>query len=99
MLNVIEKTIADLPTQKITDIITEKITDKLSRVELEFLKSIIGFLEKNETIDNYRAQLLTNKSAISIKKYFEKFVNVGILIGIGKNKGRKYKLNGKENDK
>ena len=93
MLNSIAKALDELPANKITDIIPDKITDKLSKTELEFLKSIAGFLENNGAIDNYRAQLLTNKSAESVKKYFTVLVQAGIVTAIGVNKGRKYKLN------
>ena len=92
MLSAITKALSELPVSKITDIIPEKITDKLSKTELEFLKGIIGFLENNGEIDNYRAQLLTNKSAVSVKKYFAKLVEVGALTAHGATKARKYKL-------
>ncbi|MDR0753548.1 MAG: Fic family protein [Holosporaceae bacterium] len=93
MLDVISKTLKELPVNKITDIIPDKITDKLTKSELEFLQSILGFLENNGAIDNYRAQLLTNKSSESVKKYFATLTDAGILISVGANKGRKYKLN------
>jgi len=51
-----------------------------------------GYLDKNGEITNYRAQLLTNKSDISVKKYFAKFVEFGLLEVEGKNKGRKYRI-------
>ena len=81
-----------MPVNKITDIIPDKITDKLSRGELDFLRGIIGFLENNDKIDSHRAQLLTNKSAESVKKYFAALTMAGILVATGENKGRKYKL-------
>jgi predicted HTH transcriptional regulator len=62
---------------------------------LEFLEQIAGYMDKNGEITNYRAQLLTNKSDISAKKYFAKFVEVGILKIEGKNKGRRYTINKK----
>ncbi|MDR0942747.1 MAG: Fic family protein [Holosporales bacterium] len=93
MLEAIDKSLNELPTDKSTDIIPDKLTDNLAKGETEFLKSIIGFIKNNETIDNYRAQLLTNKSAESVKKYFAALIKAGILIATGKNKGRKYKLN------
>jgi Fic family protein len=93
MLNIILNTLKELPVKKITDIFPEKITDKLSKTELEFLKNIIGYLENNATIDNYRAQLLANKSADSVKKYFVSLVKLAILTAEGTNKGRKYRLN------
>ena len=92
MLEAIAMALSELPVSKITDIIPDKLTDKLSKTELEFLKSIIGFLENNGEIDNYRAQLLTNKSSESVKKYFSALINAGILIAVGANKGRKYRL-------
>jgi len=82
-----------LTSRKITDIFTDINTDKLSKPELEFLEQIAGYLDKNGEISNYRAQLLTNKSDISVKKYLAKFVELGLLEVEGKNKGRKYKIN------
>jgi len=82
-----------LTSRKITDIFTDINTDKLSKTELEFLEQIAGYLDKNGEISNYRAQLLTNKSDISVKKYLAKFVELGLLEVEGKNKGRKYKIN------
>jgi predicted HTH transcriptional regulator len=91
MLNVVLQALEELPARKITDIFTDINTDKLSKAELEFLEQIAGYLDKNGEITNYRAQLLTNKSDISVKKYFAKFVELGLLQVEGKNKGRKYK--------
>jgi Fic family protein len=93
MLDIVLKTVKDLPVKKITDIITDIITEKLSKTELEFLENIVGYLRNNCIIDNYRAQLLTNKSADSVKKHFATLVKLGILIAEGTNKGRKYRLN------
>lgn len=92
MLEAIAAAISELPINKITDIILDKITDKLSKAELEFLRGIIGYLENNGEIDNYRAQLLTNKSADSVKKYFATLIEARVLLATGANKGRKYKL-------
>ncbi|GHU68012.1 cell filamentation protein Fic [Bacteroidia bacterium] len=90
MLNTILQALEELPTRKITDIFTDINTDKLTKAELEFLEQIAGYIDKNGEITNYRAQLLTNKSDVSVKKYFAKFVEMGILKMEGKNKGRKY---------
>ncbi|MDR1847034.1 MAG: Fic family protein [Bacteroidales bacterium] len=92
MLEIIKTTIKELPTKKFTDIFPDKITDKLTKTELEFLKTITGFIENNGSIDNYKAQLLTNKSAESVKKYFAALIKKDILIAEGENKGRKYRL-------
>jgi Fic family protein len=93
MLNAILQALEELPSKKITDIFTDINTDKLSKAELEFLEQIAGSLDKNGEMTNYRAQLLTNKSDISVKKYLAKFVELGLLQVEGKNKGRKYKIN------
>jgi predicted HTH transcriptional regulator len=96
MLTAIASALSELPVNKITDIIpdklTDKLSDKLSKTEMEFLMRIIGFLENNGDIDNYHAQLLTNKSAESVKKYFAALIEAGVLTAVGTNKGRKYKL-------
>jgi predicted HTH transcriptional regulator len=59
---------------------------------LGFLEQIAGFIENNGEITNYRAQVLTAKSAESVKKYLAKFVEAGVLVAEGENKGRVYKL-------
>jgi Fic family protein len=92
MLESIAQALLELPVGKITDILPEKIIAKLSKTELEFLRGIIGFLENNGEIDNYRAQLLTNKSAGSVKKYFAALSAAGVLIPHGATKARKYTL-------
>jgi predicted HTH transcriptional regulator len=78
-------------TQYITDIITDIfpniVTDKLTKTELEFLEQIAGFVENNSEITNYRAQVFTAKSAESVKKHLAKFVEVGIFVAEGENKG------------
>jgi len=92
MLHAILQALEELPNKKITDIFTDINTDKLSKAELEFLEQIADYLDKYGEINNYRAQLLTNKSDSSVKKYFAKFVEIGLLKVEGKNKGRKYKI-------
>jgi Fic family protein len=93
MLHAILQALDELPVRKITDIFTDKITDILSKTELEFLELIAGYIDKYGEITNYRAQLLTHKSDVSVKKYFAKFVEIGILRVEGRNKGRKYLIN------
>lgn len=56
------------------------------------MKQIAGYVEKNGQITNYRARVLTNKSGESVKKYFMKFVEIGLFAAEGENKGRVYKL-------
>ena len=92
MLNSILQALEELPVRKITDIFTDINTDKLSKAELEFLEQIAGYIDRNGEITNYRAQLLTNKSDVSVKKYLAKFAEIGLLQVEGKNKGRKYRI-------
>lgn len=90
MLDVIYQSLAELPVHKVTDIFPDIDTDMFSKTELEFLESIAGYIEKHEEITNYRAQILTNMSAESVKKYLAKFVEAGLFQAVGENKGRKY---------
>lgn len=90
MLNVIYQSLAELPVHKVTDIFPDIDTDMLSKTELEFLESIAGYIEKHGEITNYRAQILTNMSAESVKKYLAKFVEAGLFQAIGEKKGRRY---------
>ncbi|MDR2196838.1 MAG: hypothetical protein LBO07_02610 [Coriobacteriales bacterium] len=76
----------------LTDIIPDKITDILSKGEREFLFAIFSYLCERGEINNYRAQTLTGKSADSVKKYFAKLVQIGLLQAVGKNKGRVYRF-------
>jgi Fic family protein len=93
MLNAILRALEEVAVRKITDIFTDINTDIFSKGELEFLEQIAGYLDNTGEITNYRAQLLTNKSDVSVKKYLAKFVEVGLLNVEGKNKGRKYLIN------
>ena len=94
MLKIILETLDNLPQNRIIDIFNDKITDILSSKEEElFLEAIIPYLQKNKEISNFKVQFLTNKSAESIKRFFRKFTNAGLLIAVGEKKGRVYKLN------
>ncbi len=86
MLNAIYQALSELSVHTLTDI----FTDKLAKGELGFLEQIAGYLARNGEITNYRAQLLTNKSSASAKKYLGRFVQLGLLEAVGENKGRKY---------
>ena len=92
ILTAILRAIETLPKPNITEIIPEKITDKLTKTEREFLLHIIGFLQNNGEINNYRAQLLTRKSSEMVKKLLTSLTSKGILTATGQTKGRKYKL-------
>jgi Fic family protein len=93
MLTAIRQALEEQSVRKITDIFADINTDKLTGAELEFLGRIAGYLDKNGEITNYRAQLLTNKSGSSVKKYLARFAALGLLQTEGENKGRKYTIN------
>ena len=90
MLDAILQALGEVAVQKITDIFPDINPDILTRTELAFLEGIAGYLGKNGSVTSYRARLLTGKSAESVKKYFARFVGLGLLAIEGKNKGRKY---------
>jgi Fic family protein len=95
MLDAISRTITKILERQNTELFTELLTDKntvLSKTEKAFFYNIMQFLEENNEIDNYKAQLLTNKSAVSVKKYFASLVKAGILSAHGATKARKYRL-------
>jgi Fic family protein len=76
----------------LTDKIPDIFTDKLTKSEKEFLFAIYHYLCEHGEINNYRAQTLTGKSADSVKKYFARLVEIGLLQAIGENKGRVYRF-------
>ncbi len=90
MLSAIYQALEELPVHKVTDIFPDIDTDKFSKSELEFIEAIVGYIEKHGEITNYRAQVLTNLSAESVKKYLAVLVKAGLFDATGKNKGRKY---------
>ncbi|MDR2383788.1 MAG: hypothetical protein LBD76_07915 [Prevotellaceae bacterium] len=65
----------------------------ISISELEFPEQVAGYIDKNDEITNYRAQLLTNKSDISVKKHLARFVELGILRVEGKKQGTEIMTN------
>jgi Fic family protein len=86
----------DRDTTGMATILTDKIpdifTDKLTKSEKEFLFAIYHYLCEHGEINNYRAQTLTGKSSHSVKKYFAKLVEIGLLQAVGENKGRFYRF-------
>jgi Fic family protein len=90
MLSAIHQALQELPVHKVTDIFPDIHTDILSKTELEFLEQIARYVENHGEITNYRAQILTNRSAESIKKLLARLVELRLLDAVGENKGRKY---------
>ena len=68
---------------EMTDILTDKMTDK----ELQRLKILEVYFEKNNYIDNSEAQKILNVLDSTARRFLNKLVKGGILEG----KGRKYR--------
>ena len=68
------------------DILTDKMTDK----ELQRLKIVEQYFEKNNYIENSEAQKILNTSDLTERRFLNKLLKNGILEAVGENKGRKY---------
>ena len=82
--NIVKKEKNDL---KMTDILTDKMTDK----ELQRLKILEVYFEKNNYIDNSEAQKILNVSDSTARRFLNKLVKNGILEAVGEKKGRNYR--------
>ena len=67
------------------------MTDILTDKELQRLKILEGYFEKNNYIDNSEAQKILNVSDSMARIFLNKLVKGGILEAIGERKGRKYR--------
>lgn len=70
-----------------TDILTDKMTDK----ELQRLKILKVYFEKNNYIDNSETQKILSVSDSMARRFLNKLVKGGILEAIGERKGRRYR--------
>ena len=89
ILEIIKETLEELQKNnlKMTDILTDKMTDK----ELQRLKILEVYFEKNNYIDNSEVQKILNVSDSTARRFLNKLVKGGILEAIGERKGRKYR--------
>lgn len=78
--NIVKKEKKDL---KMTDILTDK--------ELQRLKILEEYFEKNNYIENNEAQKILNISDSTVRRFLNKLVKNGILEAFGEKKGRKYR--------
>ncbi|MEG1739678.1 MAG: Fic family protein, partial [Bacilli bacterium] len=92
MLNMILQTIEKFDSSNSLAKIKEEYLNVLTKSEREVLSTLINYFNKNEFLDTDTAVTILNKSKVNIRKYFGKFMKLNILIPIGENKGRKYKL-------
>ena len=89
ILEIIKETLEELQKKdlKMTDILTDKMTDK----ELQRLKILEVYFEKNNYIDNSEVQKILNVSDSTARRFLNKLVKGGILEAFGEKKGRKYR--------
>ena len=89
ILEIIKETLEELQKNnlKMTDILTDKMTDK----ELQRLKIMEVYFEKNNYIDNSEVQKILNVSDSTARRFLNKLVKNGILEAFGEKKGRKYR--------
>ncbi|ALA95849.1 winged helix-turn-helix transcriptional regulator [Leptotrichia sp. oral taxon 212] len=73
---------------KVTDILTDKMTDK----ELQRLKILEEYFEKNNYIDNSEVQKILNVSDSTTRRFLNKLLKNEILEAVGEKKGRKYRM-------
>lgn len=71
----------------------EKMSDKLTPQEQAAFQNIFPYLQTHRTISNKQAVALTGKSEATVRRYFRRFVEVGLLEAVGENKNRRYCLN------
>ena len=89
ILEIIKETLEELQKNdlKMTDILTDKMTDK----ELQRLKILKQYFEKNNYIDNSEVQKILNVSDSTARRFLNKLVKNRILEAFGEKKGRKYR--------
>ena len=89
ILEIIKETLEELQKKdlKMTDILTDKMTDK----ELQRLKILEVYFEKNNYIDNSEVQKILNVSDSTARRFLNKLVKNSILEAFGEKKGRKYR--------
>ena len=73
---------------KMTDILTDKMSDK----ELQRLKIMEVYFEKNNYIDNSEVQKILNVSDSTARRFLNKLLKNEILEAVGEKKGRKYRM-------
>lgn len=86
VLEIIKKTLEELQKNdlKMTDILTDK--------ELQRLKILEEYFEKNNYIDNSEVQKILNVSDSTTRRFLNKLLKNEILEAVGEKKGRKYRM-------
>ena len=78
-------------TEEIRNIVQKRKKDlKMTDKELQRLKILEQYFEKNNYIDNSEVQKILNVSDSTARRFLNKLVKNGILEAFGEKKGRKY---------
>ena len=94
MLEMIIKTIDSFDGKlKLLDKLKEQYIKDLTKKEKEMLKVFLNNFDSGDTITMEKLTEKINKSTPTIRIYLKRFTALGILIGTGENKGRKYNIN------
>ena len=79
-------------TEEIRNIVQKRKKDlKMTDKELQRLKILEQYFEKNNYIDNSEVQKILNVSDSTTRRFLNKLVKGGILEAFGEKKGRKYR--------
>ena len=85
ILEIIKETLEELQKNDL------KMTDKMTDKELQRLKILEEYFEKNNYIDNSEVQKILNVSDSTARRFLNKLLKNGILEAFGEKKGRKYR--------
>ena len=55
------------------------MVEVLSELEKKNMSAILNYLADNDSLDNAKARELTGKSATTIKRYFKRLCDIGII--------------------
>ena len=78
--------------QTLQQYMPNKMSDKMSDKENEAFMIISAFLSTHEFVTNRDAVKLLDKSEATVRRYFSKFVSIGLLESVGVRKERKYRF-------
>lgn len=104
MLDIIARTLADYAIAETDSLIMsdktsgkvsdnwQSLSDKLTATELSVFGQIEAYLRYQPTITNAQAQMLLGKSPATVRRYLSVFVAEGLLVAVGENKSRVYRL-------
>ncbi|PID74689.1 MAG: huntington interacting protein HYPE [Desulfobacterales bacterium] len=92
ILSVILQTIEDYSLTQKSDNLSDIMSDTLSDKEQLAYRKISHYLQQHTHITNQQAQNILEKSPATVRRYFKRLVDCGLLIATGKNKARVYRL-------